>query len=243
MKRLLWIIPLVILLFAGVFVLWALNAAGPEQVALEALLGDEKVSVDSNGWISFTPKGTVPTKGFVFYPGGRVDPRSYAPLAASIAGEGCQVVILKPPLNLAVFDPGGAAQVIEAYPQIENWTVGGHSLGGAMAAQFVANSPGSVEGLILLAAYPASSSDLADLDLPVSSIYGTRDGLTSLEEIEDSRARLPAGTRWVEIEGGNHAQFGRYDAQPGDLAATIDSNTQQALIIQALLEQLGCGEK
>jgi pimeloyl-ACP methyl ester carboxylesterase len=112
-----------------------------------------------------------------------------------------------------------------------------------MAARYVFEAPATIEGLILLAAYPAASNDLSGLDLDVTSIYGTQDGLASLDEILGSRSLLPDNTTWVEIQGGNHAQFGHYGPQAGDLEATIDLATQQDQVIQATLKQMQCGEE
>ena len=160
---------------------------------------------------------------------------SYAPIARALAEEGYLTFIVPMPLNLAVFDPGAAAEVIAAYPEITTWVVGGHSLGGAMAANFARKNPGLLDGLFLWAAYPAESDDLSGQDLQVVSIYGTLDGLMTSVEVEASRALLPVNTIWAPIEGGNHAQFGWYGDQPGDNPATISREEQQAKTIQAML--------
>src|SRR5205085_11344268 len=123
--------------------------------------------------------------------------------------------------------------VIAAHPEITRWAVGGHSLGGAFAANFAYHHPGAVAGLVLWAAYPPSSDDLAGSGLQVVSIYGTRDGLAGPEKIAPSRALLPADTVYAAIEGGNHAGFGRYGPQAGDNAATITPEAQQAQVVAA----------
>ena len=38
----------------------------------------------------------------------------------------------------------------------------------------------------------------------------------------------------MEIEGGNHAQFGNYGPQKGDLPATISAQDQQAQTVEAI---------
>jgi pimeloyl-ACP methyl ester carboxylesterase len=184
----------------------------------------------------FEPATGEADLGFIFYPGGRVDYRSYAPLAHRIAAEGYRVIIVSMPLNLAVFAPGRAAQVIQAYPEIEDWVIGGHSLGGAMAANYVYRHPQAVQGLVLWASFPASNNSLSDLDIPCLSIYGSQDG--EVEKIRESAALLPADTRWVEITGGNHAQFGWYGPQSGDGQATIGHDEQQEAILTATLDFL-----
>jgi len=61
----------------------------------------------------------MPTGGVFNYPGGRVDPRSYAPAARALAEKGHLAVITPMPLNLDVLNIGAAADVIAAYPQVE----------------------------------------------------------------------------------------------------------------------------
>lgn len=159
------------------FVIWAETPLGPMPEALAALQSDDRVTVEITPWLTFAPVDTTSTVGFVLYPGGRVDPRSYAPAAREIAAAGYLVVIPPMPFNLAVFATERATEVIAAYPEITRWVVGGHSLGGAMAARFVARHPDAVDGLALWASYPPDS--LADWPDPVLMIYGPVSGPVS----------------------------------------------------------------
>jgi hypothetical protein len=241
-KIILWIlialIALAVIAVAGV-IIWAnTSTAKPMPEALAALQSTDEVEVKSDKWLVFTPKQATPTTGFIFYPGGLVDPKAYAPAAHAIAAEGYQVVIVPMPLNLAVFGSGKATDVIEAFPEIEQWGIAGHSLGGTMASQYAGQNPGSVSGLVLWASYPADSNNLSNNDLIVSSIYGTRDGFVTEENIENSRALLPPDTEFIAIEGGNHAQFGWYGPQDGDNPATISRLEQQEHTIAATLSLL-----
>jgi dienelactone hydrolase len=206
--------------------------------ALAALESDAQVHVETDPWLVFRPVTQDPTTGLILYPGGRVDPRAYAPTARALAEEGYLVVIVPMPLNLAFFAPGRAADVMTAFPGVEDWAIGGHSLGGAMAANFAYGNPETAQGLVLWASYPAGSDDLSGRDLAVSSIYGTRDGLATGDEIGASRSLLPPDTQWTAIEGGNHAQFGWYGPQSGDNEATISREEQQAQIVAATLQLL-----
>ncbi|MCC6191762.1 MAG: alpha/beta hydrolase [Anaerolineales bacterium] len=217
------------------FAAWALAGSGPEPAALAALAGDEHVLVETSGpWIIFRTAGAVPaTTGLVLYPGARVDARAYAPAARAIAAQGYLVVVVPMPLRLAVLAPERAADVLGAFPNVEFWAVGGHSLGGAMAARFAYDHPGVAHGLVLWAASPPEGADLATYDLAVVSIYGTADGLLAPAAVEAGAARLPPGATWVAIEGGNHAQFGRYGPQAGDGPAAITSEDQQAQVVAA----------
>jgi DHA1 family tetracycline resistance protein-like MFS transporter len=232
---LLLLVPLVL---GGAFVLWAGNAAQPMPEALDALQSDAAVAVTTEPWLVFRPGGTEPVTGLIFYPGGRVDARAYAPAARAIATEGYLVVIVPMPLNLAFLNANAAGDVIAAYPDIERWAVGGHSLGGAMAAGFSYDHPEAIRGLVLWASYPAEGNDLSGRDLAVVSIYGTLDGLATVDKIEASRPLLPPTARLVAIEGGNHAQFGWYGAQSGDNPAIISREKQMQETVAATLALL-----
>jgi pimeloyl-ACP methyl ester carboxylesterase len=176
--------------------------------------------------------------GLIFYPGGRVDFRAYAPALRAVAAAGYPVVLVRVPLNLAVFNPGAAARAVEAYPEISRWVVGGHSLGGAMAAWYAYNNPERASGLVLWASYPAGSNDFSDTDFPVLSIYGTNDRVAEPEQVRSAQDLLPADTTWVAIEGGNHAQFGDYGEQAGDGLAAITADEQWDQTARATIEFL-----
>jgi hypothetical protein len=229
---------IILVLAVGGFVLWAQIPLGPGQQALAALEADGEVTVQSgNDSIVFMPANVEPDTGLIFYPGGRVDYRSYARPLHQIAARGYLVVLVRAPLNLMVFDPSKADSILPQYPQIQHWAVGGHSLGGAMAANYVYTHPGAVDGLVLWAAYPASNNDLSNSGLKVLSIYGTLD-MAGVGAFDASRALLPADTTWVVIDGGNHAQFGNYGLQPGDHVATISASDQQAQVVDATVKFL-----
>jgi pimeloyl-ACP methyl ester carboxylesterase len=222
------------------FVIWASNPLGPLPEAIDALESGPDVSVTTlaTGWL-FEPTGDTPSTGLVLYPGGRVDPRSYAPLARAIAAEGHVVTLASMPLNLAVLDADRADTLIAAAQNVERWAVGGHSLGGAMAAAYASEADVHVRGLVLLAAYPPSSTDLSSSDLAVLSVLGDADEVVDREVWDEGLERLPAVTRTVMIAGGNHAWFGHYGEQPGDGAATISREEQQRLTVDAVVELLG----
>jgi hypothetical protein len=240
-KRWWWLLVLVPLVAGMSFVIWAEAGAGPMREALDALASPSRadgVVVTTQDWLVFRPTAQEPTAGLILYPGGRVDPRAYAPPAREIAGEGYLVVIVPMPLNLAFFAPDRAGEVMEGFPAIARWAVGGHSLGGAMAARYAHRQPSAVDGLVLWAGYPAEGNDLSGRDLLVASIYGTEDGLATEDEVEASRPLLPPNTRWVAIEGGNHAQFGWYGPQRGDNPPTVGREAQQQEVVAATVQLL-----
>ena len=235
LRRWWWVIPLLLVVIVAGVLFWATRAAGPMPEALDALESDSQVMVMTDPWLIFRPTSRQPDTGLIIYPGGRVDPRSYAPPAREIAEQGFLVIIVPMPLNLAVLAPGRATDVISAYPEIRRWAIGGHSLGGAMAARYALDHPSLIQGLILWAAYPASGDDLSSHALAATSIYGTRDGVSTVEEILSSQHLLPPDTTWAPIDGGNHAQFGWYGPQSGDMTATISREEQQRQVVDASL--------
>ena len=238
MKKLLFFLVLLPLLLITGFVLWALTPPAPLEEAQRALASNPWVEIQTQPWITFSPLEHPKTTGLILYPGGRIDPRAYAPAAAAIASSGYLVVIVPMPLNLAVLDPQAGAEVIAGHPEIENWAIGGHSLGGAMAASFAHAHPEQVDGLVLWAAYPARKDDLSQNQLEVVSIFASLDGLADLKQIQASQSLLPKSTEWIEIEGGNHSQFGWYGNQWGDNPAAISRSEQQREVIQTTLDLL-----
>lgn len=219
------------------FVVWAETPLGPAPEALAALESDSQVEVKvTRDFIAFAPVGSAPSTGFVFYPGGRVDYRSYAVPLREIASRGYLVVLLPVRLNLAIFDVGAADPVFAAYPEIQRWALGGHSLGGAVAAMYAKENPAKAEAIIFWASYPADDS-LKESGLKFLTIYGTRD-MAGTEIFKEKRAALPSDAEYVVIEGGNHAQFGDYGDQPGDNPAAISRQEQQRQTVEAVVEFL-----
>jgi hypothetical protein len=226
------VIAVILVVVVGGFLAWTRIARYPAFSEAAALAESARTP---QGWYVFQPPQPT-TTGFIFYPGGLVDPAAYAPLLKQLSSEGGILAVIVPmPLDLAVFGVNRAEGVIAAYPEIERWIIGGHSLGGSMAAEFVKSHPTAVAGLVFLASYPASSTDLAALPIGVVSIYGTQDGVAA-GAFAESLQRLPPDTTLVEIDGGNHAQFGNYGPQAGDGAATISRESQQQQTVTAIVE-------
>ncbi len=220
------------------FFAWANTSMGPSTEAMAALQSGNGVQVTTNQWLAFQPESGAVNTGFILYPGGRIEPRSYAPLARDIAAQGYLVVIVPATLNLAILNPDAAREVMEAYPQITHWAVGGHSIGGAAAAEFVRDNP-DVQGLVFWASFPQGTVDLSERDdLVVASIYGTNDLVATVQTIEAFHPMLPPDTTFVIIEGGNHEQFGWYGIQPGDGVPTISREEQQRQIVEATVAVL-----
>lgn len=214
--------------------------AGPAAQA--ALASDSRVTVweVDGGDLVFRPaQDAEPADGagLVFYPGGKVEYTAYAPLMRACAERGVTCVLVRMPLNLAVLDPNAADGVAGQVSPDLRWYVGGHSLGGAMAATYADAHADSLDGLVLLGAY--STADLTDTSLSALCAYGTEDGVLNRQKYEEDRDNLPADTREDVIQGGCHAYFGDYGAQEGDGTPTIsreDQTEQAAEAIEQLVE-------
>ena len=235
-KRILFGLVLVVVLAVLGFVIWAETPLGPAPEALAALESDSNVTVTTGDFIIFEPANLKPVTGFIFYPGGRVDYRSYAAPLPEIAAQGYLVILLPVNLNLAFFDVNAGDPVFAAHPEIQQWAVGGHSLGGVASALFAKDHLSLVDGIIFWASYPADDS-LKNSSLSVLSIYGTND-MAGMEQFSETSTLLPSSTEYVVLDGGNHAQFGDYGLQPGDKQATISRTEQQTQVVNAVVKFL-----
>lgn len=246
MKRLLKIIRIVWLSGGVLIFLWLAYSFQAQGIAPTVLQSSETVTViETADTIQFVPQN-VQSTGLLFYPGGLVEPEAYAPLARKIAEQGFLTIIVKLPLRTASF--GSQEDDVMAYTQtliaindeVLDWFVAGHSRGGAIATRFAYQHGDSVDGLILIGTtHPKEAVySLANATFPVTKIYATNDGLASMAEVEANAVFLPPETHWVEIKGGNHAQFGYYGYQLGDDRAEISREQQQDLTVAAILAAL-----
>ncbi|MFN2278167.1 MAG: alpha/beta hydrolase [Candidatus Promineifilaceae bacterium] len=228
--RLLVIIILVIFLLGTVgLVGWATASTQAATERAAAVLQENGIKRE-DGQLVFRPSSPT-NKGLIYYPGGLVDPEAYAVTAQGIADAGYLVVIPKMPLNLAFTDINRADSIRADFPEIESWVIGGHSLGGAMAAEYAKNNTDSLEGLIMYASYPANYEDFVDFPIPILTLIGSRDpGAPEQEAFYETAA--DSASR-VVIEGGNHRQYADYSFQADDGIATISAAEQQAQIIAA----------
>jgi hypothetical protein len=203
------------------FFIWASDYYHAEDVVLAAMQGDGSMEVVDNLTI-LSP--SVPSEtGIIFYPGAKVEAAAYLPLLEKLKREGYTCVLVKMPLNMAIFDADAADAVFLQLPDIQRWYIAGHSMGGAMASDYAAKHPDKVEGLILLGAY----------------IYGDYPPARALTIYGTFNANLEKDIHYTEnivkIEGGNHAQFGNYGKQKGDPDATISAQEQQAFTVEAIV--------
>lgn len=194
---------------------------------------------DTPEYIEIISQEDTLTGGLIFYPGGLVQPKAYVKMLAPIADRmGYRILIMKMPFNLAIMDTEKALRFIDSFRETSEWIIAGHSLGGATAAMLVNKHPDLFKGIIFLASYPPESDSLADNDIPALTIYGTEDGLATLEKVKKHTPYLPPDTEHLRIEGGNHAQFGSYGPQDGDGEAQISEKEQHEIVGNKMIEFL-----
>lgn len=212
-----------LLLIVACWVYLSTGSYVANEEAVAALeTSDVSITQLDDGTLAFVPND--PKAGLIFYPGGKVESEAYASLMEAFAQEDILCVLLSMPFDLAVFDVSAADGIQAQYPDVDQWYLAGHSLGGAMAASYAADHTEDYAGLFLLAAY--STEDLTGSGLDVVSLYGSEDLVLNMEKYQEYRANLPEDTLERVIEGGCHAYFGSYGAQDGDGIPTITNEEQ-----------------
>jgi len=225
-------ILILLVVITGAFLIYASDYYHADETAVDAASINGAVTITNyDGALIFDPENA--DTALVFYPGGKVEYTAYEPLMLKIAQSGILCILTEMPLNLAVFDINAADNYITtAYPDINHWYVGGHSLGGSMAASFAGKNADIVEGLVLLASY--STADLSASKLRVLSIYGSDDKVLNADSYATNASNLPKGFTELVIQGGNHAGFGCYGVQKGDGEASITPDEQQTQTAKAI---------
>ncbi|WP_306807327.1 alpha/beta fold hydrolase [Peribacillus muralis] len=217
------VIAVVLIAFGG-FYIWSEQTYKPTE-QLHALV-NEKEWKAQDGFVTVEPDKSNGT-GIILYPGAKVEPEAYAYYAKQLAAEGYTVMVADVAFHFALLDMNKAADAKKLFPQMKHWYIGGHSLGGVAAASYAYKHQDEVEGIIFLGSYPSNSSDFAETDMPILSLYAEYDGLSTVEKIKGTKHLLSKETTMHEIKGGNHAQFGMYGKQKGDKEAKISASEQQ----------------
>ena len=212
------------------FFIWTADYYHADPAAVAAMEPDARVEIreTKEGWLF---DGPAEDTAIIFYPGAKVEPVSYAPLLHKLAETGADVFLVKMPLNLAFLGTDRAGDII-GRTSYRRYYIGGHSLGGAMAANYA--SAHDVDGVILLAAYPVK-----ELDTDVLLIYGTEDRIVNKARIKDAERLVKGEYTEFVIEEGNHARFGNYGKQAGDGQALITAEEQQGETVRQITDMLG----
>ncbi|WP_027953866.1 alpha/beta hydrolase [Halobacillus kuroshimensis] len=217
------------LLAFGAFYIWAEQTYEPSDQ-----LSD--IPERQEDWVIFEPDGE-PKAGVVLYPGAKVEPESYSYIGNQLREQGYLTAIPSMRFNFPILEAQKVDDILERYP-LDEWFIGGHSLGGVAAASYADDNQEQLDGLFFLASYPADQNDFSDSDFPMLSIYGEKDGLTTLSNIEEKKPLLSNAAVLYEIKGGNHAQSGWYGEQKGDNLADIPVQEQQDIIVKELVKWL-----
>ena len=222
-----------ILLLAASFFAYVSVYYRADEAALGFMNSDESVAVTETryGWLFDGPSEDA---ALIFYPGGKVEEKAYAPLLHALATQGLDACLVKMPFRLAVLHGNAAEDVLKAHGYTE-WYIGGHSLGGAMAAMYAADHGSDFSGVILLAAYP--SQKLPDT-LTEIQLIGSEDRIINRDKVKQGQAYAPPHCVEYTIEGGNHAQFGSYGVQRGDGTAAISAEEQIQETVRVIMESL-----
>lgn len=210
----------VLAVLTGGFLWYVSDYYRAEDTALAVLAQEDSITVRDNLTI-LSPSYPTDT-AVIFYPGAKVEGAAYLPLLDQLRQTGVTCILVEMPFHMAIFDPDAALDVIPQFPEIRHWYIAGHSMGGAMASQFASSHPDQVDGLILLGAYLYGDYPPED----TLTIYGSLN-----QSVED---KIDYTENIVEIEGGNHAQFGNYGPQKGDLPAGISAEEQQRQAVEAI---------
>ena len=214
----------VIIILIGAFYIYTLDYYRATD-DVHQLINSQKQRIEVNDKITVVkPQATNDKEiGLIFYPGGKVEAIAYLPLLYQLSQKGITCFLTEMPFNLAVFKVDAAERVFEENPDINTWFIAGHSLGGAMASNYMKRNYNKVAGMILLGAYPIN-----DANVPTLAIYGSQDIMLDLTKLEDTENKL-------EISGGNHAYFGNYGEQEGDGQASISREEQQAITVEKMM--------
>jgi len=230
-------VSIILLILLSVFFIYVGTYYKSGSLALDSLKSDSKVKVEQDGDIVFKPVANAKDIGFIFYPGGKVEASAYAPMAKEVASNGYTVVIAKMRFNLAVFSSNKASEVIDKNKEINTWAIGGHSLGGVIAADY-ADKHDNIKGLVLLASYAQDKRDFSSRDIKVLSLWGENDKVADISKITKAKEVMPKDAVFTGIAGGNHGGFGDYGYQKGDGEASITNEDQMSYTSKSIVKLL-----
>lgn len=222
LKTIVIFVLIILTVMAGGFLVYVSDYYKADDLAMAAVTGNQNIVLDGN--LAILSPDIPSDTALIFYPGGKVEHTAYIPLLEKLTKKGITCVLVKMPFHLAVLDPNAADKVFGKLPDIRNWYIGGHSLGGAMASSYMSRNNDRLKGLILLGAYIYG-------DVPANralTVYGSQDGVLDRTKVKDRE-------NVYVIDGGNHAWFGNYGEQKGDGKAIISRETQQDQAAAAII--------
>ncbi len=209
----------VVILCAILFII--LTPYKADDIVKEIILENDNIIEDDEYYIIKGDKDS--STAMIFYPGALVEPDAYIPLMYQISKEiSIDVIIVKMPLNLAVFNKDVADKIMMDFYEYDTWYLCGHSLGGAMISDYASNNVDKIAGLIVL-----GSPVYGDIPLDKTlTIYGSTE--------YNNKERINYNTNVIEIENGTHYQFGNYGIQSGYVEPIIETADQQSQTVEAM---------
>lgn len=223
------------LAFLGYFLKNSIHSWEPNPKSYSEILNNNNYKIsEKSSYYSIFPSIGEPDNGLIVYQGAFADARAYLAPYSKLADSGIAVFIVRSPFAFALFNVSGANKIIADNPQINNWYVAGHSLGGVAACEYAKTNTQKISGLILLGSF--CNGDSKNINTRVLSVSTSKDGLSTPEKIQQSKDKLPKNTDFVIIDGGNHSQFADLEKlQPGDNEATITQDEATSKINDAII--------
>ena len=233
------------LLWAVISTSWLASSIRTRGVDEDTLRSSPAISIaDLAATLEFLPASLDGKTALIFICGSGISAHAYAPLLRPVAEAGYPVFMIKLPYRFAPFESHKQAAVdrargvIVAHPEVSRWVIAGHSPGGALAARVALTDSTALSAMVLIGTTHPKRNDLSFLQIPVTKVYASNDGVAPPDRILSIKGLLPRHTRWIEIKGGNHSQFGRYGHQLFDGTATISREEQEAITRSAILEAI-----
>ncbi len=229
-----WSVLLLVIIAFATILTWMLF---PSRATAESLTEAKAVPgltlEETTEYYQLSNNGASTTdQALIFYPGAHVASNAYLAKLAPQAVRGVTVFVVKSPLQFAIFDPGAAGRIIAAHTGVKRWYVGGHSLGGVVACMYAKDHVSQLSGLFFFGSY--CSGDISGTTLPVLSLGGSQDGLSTPAKIQAAKHLNPPSALYLVIPGADHADFGDYGKQFGDQPSTTTRLEVKQAITDAL---------
>lgn len=225
-------ILLILILSTIIYQIFFVNVYTPIGIDSYLKSSDEVKVVQNDDGILFDGKGT--DKILIFYPGAKVEYKSYSRFMYKLAENGIDTYLLDLPLNYAFFGENMPNKVINKY-NYKTIYVGGHSLGGVVASTYASKHIDSVSGVILLASYPRKE---VNDSLNLISIYGDKDAILNIDNYNKNKKYWPTSSYEIILEGANHSFFGNYGLQKNDNEIELSSEELQDEVVHIIIDYL-----
>jgi hypothetical protein len=220
-----------------IFLVWNWTSFQSRNLPDDTFTSNEKIEVvKTNDEFVFKTSQSKNSLEVIFFQGGLTDPKAYAPLCRKIAENGYTCHLIRMPLRLPQRDYKKISKMFNF--SSKRFVIGGHSQGAKMAAQFVYENPEAMKGLFLMGTSHPRDISLSNVDIPTIKFYAGNDGLASVVEVLENKDKLPANSKLILINGGNHSQFGYLGTLFMDDKATISLGEQQSIVLKNIVSFL-----